>query len=251
MIKGFVPSHYLIRVDDLHAAVADYRAAGFTVTWGGDPEKAHNALIYFDSGGFLELFTLPKGPVGLAMKLAAAIGGALGSAQLKRVSGWLNASGLCAYALETPEPLATTLAFAKERGVPVTGLRKMSRAQVDGEVTRWELSACIDEHLPFMMGPYMPAPKITQADKTHPNGINRLLGLVIRTPDVDSYRRTLADLLGLPADTEGPLVSQGFRFEVEAGDTFALAAVLVPRLPQAGAQLHGLPLKAASVEGSG
>jgi hypothetical protein len=45
--SGIVPSHYLIRVHDLAAAVADYQQAGFTVTRGSNPATAHNALIYF------------------------------------------------------------------------------------------------------------------------------------------------------------------------------------------------------------
>ena len=245
--KGFLPSHYLIRVDDLHAAVADYRAAGFTVTWGGAPETAHNALIYFNGGGFLELFTMPdKGFRGAAMKTLVAIGAGIGYAPFRRVSGWLNARGFCDFALETPEPLGSTLELAKARGVRVSGLREASRAQQDGVVTRWELSACLDETLPFMMGPYTPPPDITAAARTHANGIDRLLGLVIRTPEVDGYRRTLAALLGLREDSAGPLVSDGFQFVVEPGDVFALAGVLVPRLPDPGAKLHGLELIEAS-----
>src|SRR5262249_54346468 len=48
-------SHVLCTVDDIARAVADYTELGFTVEWGSDPRQAHNALIWFAEGPFIEL----------------------------------------------------------------------------------------------------------------------------------------------------------------------------------------------------
>jgi hypothetical protein len=55
-------SHVLYRVSDLHQAVEKLRDAGFIVEYGTEPEKAYNALIWFEQGCFVEIFkssTLP------------------------------------------------------------------------------------------------------------------------------------------------------------------------------------------------
>jgi hypothetical protein len=49
-------SHVLYRVDDLHKAVKSMENAGFIVEYGTKPEKAYNAIIWFEEGIFIELF---------------------------------------------------------------------------------------------------------------------------------------------------------------------------------------------------
>src|SRR5205085_5346420 len=53
-------SHVLCTVDDLGQAVQDFTDLGFTVEWGSDPRRAHNALIWFPEGPFIELAHFPE-----------------------------------------------------------------------------------------------------------------------------------------------------------------------------------------------
>jgi hypothetical protein len=54
--------HVVIVVRDLAQATADYSAAGFTVTPGGEHAEGttHNALIPFADGSYLELITFKE-----------------------------------------------------------------------------------------------------------------------------------------------------------------------------------------------
>ena len=53
-------SHILYKVKDLHEAVTDFTNMGFTVTYGAEPNRAFNALIWFDEGPFIELFEIKR-----------------------------------------------------------------------------------------------------------------------------------------------------------------------------------------------
>ncbi|MEM7015979.1 MAG: VOC family protein [Pseudomonadota bacterium] len=165
------PSHYLVLVNDLHQAVKDYEHAGFTVVWGSAPETSHNALIYFEQGGFIELFNpLPPGIKGQALKIAAAMGSLAGVPMMKRFKLWAGSPGLCDYALETHKALGPALEAAMQRGASFDKIRNFKRQQVDGTLTRWQLAVPLSPELPFVMGPYDPPPDITDADRTHQNG---------------------------------------------------------------------------------
>lgn len=62
MPTSFQLDHLVLIVDDLDAAIADYRALGFTVQFGGvhGDGQSHNALIAFQDGSYLELFALRR-----------------------------------------------------------------------------------------------------------------------------------------------------------------------------------------------
>ena len=49
-------SHVLYQVKDLHLAVKKLQDAGFIVEYGTNPQKAYNALIWFDEGVFIEIY---------------------------------------------------------------------------------------------------------------------------------------------------------------------------------------------------
>lgn len=248
MNRAFGPSHYLIRVENLKQAVDDYEAAGFRIVWGSDPSVAHNALIYFQSGGFLELFN-PRvdGIVGTAQSVIARAGAALGRPILTRLHRWVGARGLCDYAIETEGPLPEAADTARARGARLTKVRNFSRVQADGSTTRWQLCSAHTADLPFMMGPYDPAPAVTPEQREHPNGLRHLTGMRIGTPDPERYAQDLSVLLG-EAQIEHAGASIGVRlkdfvFEIEHRNTHAPLAMLVGEpVPAAGA-LHGLELE--------
>jgi len=56
-VAGLALDHVVIAVSELEAAMADYRALGFTVVAGGSHpgRTSHNALVVFADGSYLEL----------------------------------------------------------------------------------------------------------------------------------------------------------------------------------------------------
>ncbi|MEM7217340.1 MAG: VOC family protein [Pseudomonadota bacterium] len=254
MTASFVPSHYLCRVRDLRRAVADFEQAGFRVVWGGDPERAHNAMIYFEAGGFIELFDpTASGVTGVVQKLVARVGAALGQPLLVRMQNWLVSHGLCDFALETDQPFAPARDALAASGVVLGKSRDFSRRRADGVTTRWQLCTAASPQLPFLMGPYDPPPVIGADDLAHPNGLRRLLGLRLCTPRPGDYVAELARLVGGPPTTsaagEERLAVGDFEFQIERGETHAILALLVDAPAPVEAELHGLRLIHASAAG--
>ncbi|MEM6702764.1 MAG: VOC family protein [Acidobacteriota bacterium] len=246
----FVPSHYLIQVDDLAAAVEEARAAGFTVLWGSEPSKAHNALIFTSAGGFIELFTLPF--TGLKGRLASAVvraGAAVGSVAMQRAQGWKTKSGFCDFALETRAPLDEAIAELSRNAVSVSKARSFSRVESGGQTIRWQLCSPPSVELPFLMGPYTPEQSIESSDLQHDNGLRELVGLALATPEPVRYAESLAALLGtatVEPTADGARVDQGdFRFLVERGPEHRLLWLLGTGFSQEQIELGGLSLKRA------
>ncbi len=253
---SFVASHYLVRVEDLHQAVEDYEQAGFNVVWGSKPEKAHNAMIYFESGGFIELFD-PRPPYAILTPVLTAIASVLASLGLPlfiRFKRWLQTRGLCDFALETAEPLAKSIAAATERGARLSKIRDASRKRLDGVVTRWQLCSADSADLPFMMGPYEPPPTISSAQRAHPNGIRHLRGIEMQNPDPAAYGEALSFLLdSAQSRAESGTVSievDGFLFQIEPGPAHRCLALQTDQPPPTGTHLHALILKQRSSDSS-
>ena len=184
-----VLSHVLYRVDDLPAAVADYRDRGFTVTWGGPPASAHNALIWFETGPFLELLLAPE--------TGRAIPAAVPPAALQRFERWGEGPpGWCDLALETPDPaLDNVVASTRAAGIAITDPHPFSRTKPDGSVVRWQLAFPEDVSLPFVMSAYDPPQSGGVDDTSHANGTQGIERVVIASPDPEAYRRTLTGLM--------------------------------------------------------
>ncbi|MEM9623342.1 MAG: VOC family protein [Pseudomonadota bacterium] len=244
---SFRPSHYLVRVEDLPQAVRDYEAAGFNVVWGSDPQTAHNALIYFDSGGFIELFNpVATGAIAVVQKAVAKIGAAAGQPLLQRMNHWLKSRGLCDFALES-DVLEVAREEIVESGMRLTKTRDFSRRQANGVVTRWQLCAPRESQLPFLMGPYTPAPEITDTQRQHPNGIRRIQGLDIQHPHPTWYADQLAQLFANKATVvNGERIrvelEDGFVFSIVEAQQWGLNALITDTSPPADAILHGLSL---------
>ncbi len=243
----FVPSHYLIRVEDLHQAVADYEEAGFTIVWGGDPQSAHNALIYFESGGFLELFNPgSSGVVDAIQRFVGRVGVAFGNQLMIRLMRWSNTRGLCDFAIETAQPLLEGAEAAIARGARLTKIRDFARTQHDGVTTHWQICRADSADLPFMMGPYDPPPQVGPDEWSHANGARHLKGMHIETEDPAQYARELTQLLGevdVAQENGVHLVRSGdFTFTIKPGAAHRYAAIRIDQVPDPSAQLHGLEL---------
>lgn len=116
--------HIVIAVQDLEAAVADYTAAGFTVTPGGEHTngETHNALIAFADGTYFEI---------IAWKNPDA---ATDTVWLRRLQA---GEGFADYALRTAD-LEVEIIRLREQGLDVPDATPGGRLRPDGQAVEWQ-----------------------------------------------------------------------------------------------------------------
>ncbi|MEM9563311.1 MAG: VOC family protein [Actinomycetota bacterium] len=187
-------SHVLHRVTDLHRAVDEAEAAGFVVHWGSDPDRAHNALVWFETGPFLEFFAPPRFDEASVEQFEAVAG----PGAILRARRWAGVDdGWCDYAVETDAPdLDAVVARCQASEVDLGPAFEPSRTLPGGDTVTWHLSFPHDGDLPFVMSAY----STRQRPQTisHPNGATEVTSITIAHPDPDSHRRRLARYAGLP-----------------------------------------------------
>ncbi|MCP3801286.1 VOC family protein [Allokutzneria sp. A3M-2-11 16] len=228
-------SHVLCRVDDIHEAVRNFADLGFSVSWGSDPKKAHNALIWFSEGPFIEFFEFPSKLAPLRWPVALRFGAGMG----KRLHKWSRpGKGWRDLALETDDTdLTTTRAQLATRGVDVSRIFRNGRTRPDGRRVRYQMLAPTLVELPFVVSSYDPPQR--PAEVVHPNGATGIAAIrygVSRAqrPHFDRFVRADRWLRPEPALTTGVIGVQlhGLRAELDP------------------AKLHGTVLTPASVEES-
>lgn len=184
-------SHILCKVHDLAQAVDDYETLGFTVQWGDAPDKAINALIWFEQGPFLELILAGEaGPPALmawALKLFAPKG------MIKRFNGWHDQpEGWCEIALETHdtdvEPEVKSL---RAQGLKIAGPYTNTRTPPGGVTIQTQTAFPYEPQLPILMGVYRPNPR--PARIIHANGATSVHTITVGIED--RHRAAWAKLL--------------------------------------------------------
>ncbi len=190
--------HIVIGVDDLAAAVADYAAAGFTVTPGGQHTggETHNALISFADGAYLELiaFTDPSRRVEHRWwdKLA-------------------GGEGFLDYALRS-DGLVAEADRLRQAGLAADGPRDGGRLRPDGQAIAWRTlqPEAPVAALPFVIedvtarGLRVPPDPATK----HGNGVRAVAGLIVAVDDLDAAIPPYATLLGTAGDAT-PAAGEG------------------------------------------
>ncbi|RFA28578.1 hypothetical protein CAI21_12005 [Alkalilimnicola ehrlichii] len=174
-------SHVLCKVADIRTAVRDFERLGFSVAWGSAPRRAHNALLWFEEGPFIELFELPRGFRYLRRPLGWVYGRAAGS----RLARWAeSAEGWCDVALEPPQPagrtgtaddptdLSAVHAALSRTGLPLSRTARGRRTRPDGADVRYRFFAPEPAQLPFVVSPYDPPQRPPRIE--HPNGARRI-----------------------------------------------------------------------------
>ncbi len=116
--------HIVIAVRDLDQAVADYTAAGFTVTPGGEHTngETHNALIAFADGTYFEI---------IAWKDPDAVTGNPWQRRLQASEGFVD------YALRTAD-LDVEIARLRDEGLDVPDSTPGGRLRPDGQAVEWQ-----------------------------------------------------------------------------------------------------------------
>lgn len=147
-------SHILYKVEDLEKAVKEFTEMGFTVVYGSNPKKATNAMIWFEEGPFIELFTLSMssflmGIITFVLKLMGK------KSLLKRVILYQTSpTGFCDTSIETEErDLSTYTDFMEDKGFPCD-TTKVKRTNIKGEKLIWQISAPPRIDIPFLMSAY-------------------------------------------------------------------------------------------------
>src|SRR5256885_378208 len=216
--------HIVIAVQDLEAAVADYRALGFQVAIGGrhPGRTSHNALVVFADGAYLEIiaWTAPAPEERWYRTLRD------------------HGEGLVDFAL-LPQSTAQALAEARGRGLdtlvgPVDG----GRVRPDGAQLLWQTARHATPDLPFLCGDVTPrALRVPEGSvREHPNGALGVASLTVAVHDLDAsldrYRALLGP--GLPLqrlDNQGArLALPGFDLLLQGAQALAASDALRQRL---------------------
>jgi len=182
--------HAVIAVDDLDAAVQNYRALGFTVVRGGvhANRATHNALITFADETYLELLAATgEPPIPGAIDFGALLSGG---------------EGLAGYALRADD-LDAEIARLRAVGLAAGDAIPGERRRADGTVIRWKLALLDGGFAPFLIQDVTPREgRITRdpAVTTHANGAQGLRGLEIVVRELDAAAERYARLFGAPPE---------------------------------------------------
>jgi catechol 2,3-dioxygenase-like lactoylglutathione lyase family enzyme len=176
--------HVVIAVADLAAAVADYRALGFTVQIGGrhPGRTSHNALVVFEDGAYLELIAWE----------------APGPAERWYNEHARHGDGYMDFAL-LPEDTAAVVGAARSRGLDLAGPVDGGRVRPDGRELRWQTARPSTFDLPFLCGDVSPRDWRVPAGQVrrHANGVTGIATVMVAVRDLEAsaarYRALLAE----------------------------------------------------------
>jgi catechol 2,3-dioxygenase-like lactoylglutathione lyase family enzyme len=188
--------HVVIAVSDLEAAMADYRALGFTVVAGGSHpgRTSHNALVVFQDGSYLEL---------IAWKSS-------NPAERWCVEHEKHGDGLMDFAL-LPDDTAAAIAAAKARGLELSGPIDGGRKRPDGVELKWQTGRQSTFDLPFLCGDITPrALRVPEGEvRWHPNGVTGIASVTVAVRDLDASIARYRALLGEGVVEEGACTVAG------------------------------------------
>ncbi|MEZ4868328.1 MAG: VOC family protein [Caldilineaceae bacterium] len=202
--------HIIIAVRDLDAAIADYRALGFTTYYGGKHthKATHNGLIALADGSYLELLA-PVDPT-----------------QIDGTIGLLaQGEGFAGYALLSTD-LAQDRARLQAAGIAVSEIALGHRSRYDGVPVAWEAVNLAGTRSPFLIADVTPhllrvpddAEKITHANGAV--GIARLTVAVTDLTAATARYRAILDQAPQPKRQEDQMDCVDFPM---AGYTLTLA----------------------------
>ncbi len=182
--------HVVVLVDDLDAAVREWRAAGFTITPGGVHADGltHNALICFADGSYVEL---------LAFRTT--------TATAHRWEHFRAFPGLIDYAVAVGD-LPAFVSHSQARGLGYSAVVEGGRQRPDGVTIRWRTSwpPPGSEGLPFLIEDLTPRELRVPAgnNRTHANGARGIAVLTCAVHDLDRAMSDLSILFGAPGESD-------------------------------------------------
>ncbi|WP_049871244.1 VOC family protein [Ramlibacter tataouinensis] len=183
--------HVVIVVAQLDAAVAAYRAAGFTVVPGGSHpgRSTRNALVVFEDGAYLELITY--------------------DAPSPQERWWQvlshHGTGLVDFAL-LPQDIEAVVAAARQRGLArITGPHPGGRVRPDGVQLAWQTARQATHDLPFLCADVTPrALRVPEGEvRRHANGALGIAEVAVAVRDVEATLARWRAFLGAEAVADG------------------------------------------------
>lgn len=202
---AFSFDHVIIAVNDLDKAVEDYRAAGFSVIYGGEHAAGttHNAIIPFKDGSYLEL---------MAKTGKAPIKGSSATDFARYVT---DEEGISAIALVCDD-LKGQVAALKEKGIQATDPIYGERRRRDGLQVQWYLAMLPDEWpVALLLQDETPrSMRVPDEEEhvTHSNGAQGVKSLIYIASETEKPTKNLAFLLGTPPTATTEL---GSTFEIK------------------------------------
>jgi hypothetical protein len=205
--------HAVIVVEELAAALALFRDAGFTVTPGGrhDAVPTENALVAFRDGAYLELLALrdPSARVELRAlrrepdRWAAHLQGAsaIGRRFLPRLAGRDGVADSCL----AGEHLERVAAESRRRGFVMTGPVAMARERPRVEPLAWELLLPAEDAIPFLIEDRTPRQRRVPGEApatAHANGATGVAAVTLGAREPATLAMRLVDLFGAALASE-------------------------------------------------
>lgn len=184
--------HIIIAVRDLEAALADYRALGFTAYYGGKHthKATHNGLIALADGSYIELLA-PVDPDDIDASIDLLEAG----------------EGFAGYALLSLELDADARRLAAS-GPAFTGPHPGHRSRYDGERVAWQTINFDDQpRSPFLITDETPHElRVENAPEKidHANHVTATSQVVIAVQDLDAARARYTAILGEQPQTGVP-----------------------------------------------
>lgn len=173
-------SHILCKVNDLDQAVSAWRDAGFTTNYGDTPHKSMNAIVWFETGPFIELIDAERAQPPAVIRWLVKIFSK--SDWVRRFENWKAADeGWCDFALECEGSVVPHQKRYRAAGIPVFGPVSKTRTPPDSASVRFQTSFPHDFHLPILMGAYRPDPRPKAI--SHANGATSVASVTISVPD--------------------------------------------------------------------
>lgn len=206
----FSIGHILIKTNNFREAVNDFEKLGFTVTYGGRPEKATNALIYFKDGTFLEIYDAKMSKN--ADKLVPHILNIVAMFDKTRADRYRNYTsskeGFNEYAIDSvpKSDYGKNMEELKKTGLNLSKNHTMKRKDIHGNLLNWSVTFPSDWHLPFFMSSYSPDIKKRNNEISHKNGTQGIVKLLIGVDNLPHYERQYSKIFGNGIHQEDTIV---------------------------------------------
>jgi len=174
--------HVVILVNDLDAAIADYRVLGFTVVPGGEHADglSHNALISLADGSYLELIAFKRPPPDEHLF----------------AQGYRAGEGIVTFAL-LPTDIANDLKEIRARGLEMDGPFPGGRMRPDSRRVEWQTATPRTPDLPFLCADVTPRElRVPGGDAIHhDNGAIGISEITLAVTDLAASRQRYRALL--------------------------------------------------------
>jgi len=174
--------HIVIAVNDLDAAMNDYRRLGFMVVPGGrHPVGTYNGLIAFADQSYIELISFYRD-----------------NPDHRWWSALKQGEGLVDFCVRTDDLRGDTEKF-RRAGVAIDDPVPWSRTRPDGYELKWKLSLAREPHrgvAPFLIEDVTPREERVPRDVEHQNGAGGIGAVLIAVDDLPVVRSWYEAVIG-------------------------------------------------------